>query len=184
MSVSPAVQDLLDRNKAIVPQFQPLNLSLAAGTKPLPMVAVVSCTDPRGLPEKIFGVTSNEVFMLRANGGRIETVFNDMLALDHFFGVTDIVILHHTDCGFSHMTQSNIHADLQRRFPEADPAYIDSLPFRTIDSLEQSVRGDIQFIHNSVLVKKELKDRTVGFIVDINTGQLTQVQGIVADAPQ
>lgn len=34
--------------------------------------------------------------MLRANGGRIETVFNDMLALDHFFGVTDIVILHHT----------------------------------------------------------------------------------------
>ncbi|EXM16627.1 hypothetical protein FOTG_15058 [Fusarium oxysporum f. sp. vasinfectum 25433] len=128
MSISPAVQDLLDRNKAIVPQFQPLNLSLAAGTKPLPMVAV--------------------------------------------------------DCGFSHMTQSNIHADLQRRFPEADPAYIDSLPFHTIDSLEQSVRDDIQFIHNSVLVKKELKDRTVGFIVDINTGQLTQVQGIVADAPQ
>ncbi|TVY60522.1 hypothetical protein Focb16_v003227 [Fusarium oxysporum f. sp. cubense] len=128
MSISPAVQDLLDRNKAIVPQFQPLNLSLAAGTKPLPMVAV--------------------------------------------------------DCGFSHMTQSNIHADLQRRFPEADPAYIDSLPFRTIDSLEQSVRDDIQFIHNSALVKKELKDRTVGFIVDINTGQLTQVQGIVADAPQ
>ncbi|KAJ4132030.1 hypothetical protein NW765_013842 [Fusarium oxysporum] len=128
MSISPAVQDLLDRNKAIVPQFQPLNLSLAAGTKPLPMVAV--------------------------------------------------------NCGFSHMTQSNIHADLQRRFPEADPAYIDSLPFRTIDSLEQSVRDDIQFIHNSVLVKKELKDLTVGFIVDINTGQLTQVQGIVADAPQ
>ncbi|EGU75073.1 hypothetical protein HZS61_007179 [Fusarium oxysporum f. sp. conglutinans] len=128
MSISPAVQDLLDRNKAIVPQFQPLNLSLAAGTKPLPMVAV--------------------------------------------------------DCGFSHMTQSNIHADLQCRFPEADPAYVDSLPFRTIDSLEQSVRDDIQFIHNSVLVKKELKDRTVGFIVDINTGQLTQVQGIVADAPQ
>ncbi|KAF5268794.1 hypothetical protein FOXYS1_301 [Fusarium oxysporum] len=173
MSISPAVQDLLDRNKAIVPQFQPLNLSLAAGTKPLPMVAVISCTDPRGLPEKIFGVTSNEVFMLRANGGRIETVFNDMLALDHFF-----------DCGFSHMTQSNIHADLQRRFPEADSAYIDSLPFRTIDSLEQIFRDDIQFIHNSVLVKKELKDRTVGFIVDINTGQLTQVQGIVADAPQ
>ncbi|KAH7215569.1 hypothetical protein DER44DRAFT_652666 [Fusarium oxysporum] len=128
MSISPAVQGLLDRNKAIVPQFQPLNLSLAAGTKPLPMVAV--------------------------------------------------------DCGFSHMTQSNIHADLQRRFPEADPAYIDSLPFRTIDSLEQSVRDDIQFIHNSVLVAKELKDRTVGFIVDINTGQLTQVQGRVADAPQ
>lgn len=59
-----------------MPQFQPLNLSLAAGTKPLPMVAVgmlhlyvndlmnslvlpVSCTDPRGLPEKIFGVMSN-----------------------------------------------------------------------------------------------------------------------------
>ncbi|KAM5362905.1 hypothetical protein ACJA88_013821 [Fusarium oxysporum] len=166
MSISPALQDLLDRNKAIVPQFQPLNLSLAAGTKPLPMVAVISCTDPRGLPEKIFDVTSN-------------------------------------DCGFSHMTQSNIHADLQRRFPEADLAYIDSLPFRTIDRYAQlplsrsavllsamflqsgaNFRDDIQFIHNSVLVKKELKDRTVGFIVDINTGQLTQVQGIVADAPQ
>ncbi|EXL41968.1 hypothetical protein FOCG_15327 [Fusarium oxysporum f. sp. radicis-lycopersici 26381] len=147
MSISPALQDLLDRNKAIVPQFQPLNLSLAAGTKPLPMVAV--------------------------------------------------------NCGFSHMTQSNIHADLQRRFPEADLAYIDSLPFRTIDRYAQlplsrsavllsamflqsgaNFRDDIQFIHNSVLVKKELKDRTVGFIVDINTGQLTQVQGIVADAPQ
>ncbi|WJG37226.1 uncharacterized protein FOBCDRAFT_245654 [Fusarium oxysporum Fo47] len=135
MSISPAVQDLLDRNKAIVPQFQPLNLSLAAGTKPLPMVAV--------------------------------------------------------NCGFSHMTQSNIHADLQRRFPEADPAYIDSLPFRTIDRYAQLplsrsavLLNDIQFIHNSVLVKKEPKDLTVGFIVDINTGQLTQVQGIVADAPQ
>lgn len=35
------------------------------------------------------------------------------------------------------MTQSNIHADLQPRFPEADPAYIDSLPFRTIDRYAQ-----------------------------------------------
>ncbi|KAJ0146730.1 hypothetical protein HZ326_10583 [Fusarium oxysporum f. sp. albedinis] len=180
MSISPAVQDLLDRNKAIVPQFQPLNLSLAAGTKPLPMVAVISCTDPRGLPEKIFGVTSNEVFMLRANGGRIETVFNDMSALDHFFGVTDIVILHHTDLS---MPTSNLgFPRLIRRISTRCPSAL--LIVQCSCSLEQSVRDDIQFIHNSVLVKKELKDLTVGFIVDINTGQLTQVQGIVADAPQ
>lgn len=44
-----------------------------------------------------------------------------------------------------------------------------------IISLEQSVRDDIEFVKNSPLVRKELADRTTGYIYDIHTGKLNPV---------
>lgn len=42
-------------------------------------------------------------------------------------------------------------------------------------SLKQSVRDDIEFIKRSPLVRKELADRTTGYIYDIHTGRLNTV---------
>jgi carbonic anhydrase len=42
-------------------------------------------------------------------------------------------------------------------------------------SLEQSVRDDVQLVKGSPLMRKELADRTRGFIYDIKTGRLNPV---------
>lgn len=42
-------------------------------------------------------------------------------------------------------------------------------------SLEQSVRDDINVLRESKFIRKELADRSVGFIYDLKTGQLNKV---------
>jgi carbonic anhydrase len=42
--------------------------------------------------------------------------------------------------------------------------------------LEQSVRDDLAILKSSPFIKKELADRCVGFVYDLETGALTIVE--------
>ena len=42
-------------------------------------------------------------------------------------------------------------------------------------SLEQSIRDDVDFVKTSDLVRKELADRTRGYVHDLQTGKLTPI---------
>ena len=43
-------------------------------------------------------------------------------------------------------------------------------------SVEQSVKDDVEFFRSSPLVRRELAERTHGFVFDIKTGELKSVQ--------
>jgi carbonic anhydrase len=51
-------------------------------------------------------------------GGHTAPVINDILALDGFFGLTDILVVHHTDCGTTHFKDASIREGLFKRLPE------------------------------------------------------------------
>jgi len=72
------------------------------------------------------------VIIFRNAGGHVRPVINDILALDSFLGITDILVIHHTDCGTTHFKDAVIREELKARLPEKK-SEIDGMVFGGID---------------------------------------------------
>ncbi|KAL7933089.1 hypothetical protein V8C35DRAFT_322518 [Trichoderma chlorosporum] len=137
---------------------------------PMPKIFIVSCDDPRIVASDILGLKQWDAVVATGVAGRVAHQFENMLFLDHFLHFEDIMIIHHTDCSAGIFKNEEILQALEKRAP--GHAGIELPGF---EDLEQSVRDDIEFIKSSPLVRKELADRTTGYIYDIHTGKLSPV---------
>ena len=119
-TTSPTVADLLARNKATLSSFQPRPLfsEMPAMDLSLPSTIIVACCDARAHPEEFFCLRPNEALVLRTAAGRVQPVLRDLAALEAFIGygkVKQLLIVHHTDCGGSHMKAADIKAHIISR---------------------------------------------------------------------
>ncbi|KAL6828861.1 hypothetical protein J3E69DRAFT_379540 [Trichoderma sp. SZMC 28015] len=137
---------------------------------PMPKIFIVSCDDPRIIASDFLGLKQWDAVVATGVAGRIAHQFENMLFLDHFLHFEDIMIIHHTNCSAGIFKNDEIHKALEERAP-GHP----SIRLPGYEDLEQSVRDDIEFVKNSPLVRKELADRTTGYIYDIHTGKLNPV---------
>ncbi|KAL6890047.1 carbonic anhydrase [Trichoderma evansii] len=176
----PTVQELLERNAQRAQTFKPI----------LTFDDLISCDDPRIIASDILGLKQWGIYIYEIHylmssqeanslsdtvvatgvAGRVAHQFENMLFLDHFLHFEDIMIIHHTNCSAGIFKNDEIHRALEERAP-GHP----SIRLPGFESLEQSVRDDIEFIKRSPLVRKELADRTTGYIYDIETGKLNIV---------
>ena len=77
---------------------------------------MVACADPRVWPEKLLHLSAAEAVILRPVGGRItDYVLNEIVTLNTFMGgiLTNLIIIHHTDCGASHFKDDQIRSGLR-----------------------------------------------------------------------
>ncbi|KKP00493.1 carbonic anhydrase [Trichoderma harzianum] len=172
----PSLQELLQRNAQRAQDFKPIltfddmsNLPLEKQI-PMPKIFIVSCDDPRIIASDFLGLKQWDAVVATGVAGRIAHQFENMLFLDHFLHFEDIMIIHHTNCSAGIFKNDEIHKALEERAP-GHP----SIRLPGYEDLEQSVRDDIEFVKNSPLVRKELADRTTGYIYDIHTGKLNPV---------
>lgn len=70
---------------------------------------IVACVDPRVDPANIFELKRGEAAVLRVPGGRITpatlqslVVLSAVAAADQH-GRAEVIVMHHTDCGLSHL---------------------------------------------------------------------------------
>ncbi|KAM0805785.1 carbonic anhydrase [Usnea florida] len=179
MSTAPTVEQLIERNKqyAASASSHPLISELASENLPTPNVVVLTCADPRCIPERFLGLgTDNrklDAVIMRNVCGHAAPALNDIIALDHFLGFTDIMVIHHTDCGSLHFTDEQVRETIRKRGP--NDKSVDAATFGAIKNLEQSVRDDLAVIRGYPLLRKELADRSHGYIYDIKTGLLNPV---------
>lgn len=86
--------------------------------------------------------------------------------------ITDVVVVHHVDCGMTHLTNDFIRTNLKKE--GLGDEKVDSFEFGEILDLEQSVRDDVKFLKASPYIKKEI--RVSGYVFDLlKTGKLTAV---------
>ncbi|KAM7211189.1 Carbonic anhydrase [Rhypophila decipiens] len=101
------IEELLQRNKSTSTHHQPLPTIYelrAAGN--LPKTMIVTCLDPRCIPEMFFNLQTSEVLVYRNAGGNIRHALRDIVVLDHIVGgLHEIAIIHHTDCGAMSITE-------------------------------------------------------------------------------
>jgi len=173
-----AISELLKRNQSYAATaHQPIPTFAELGEKNIepPHTIVVSCADGRCQPEKFLGLSPQDgVVLIRTVGGHVQPILNDIIALDGFIGIKDLLVIHHTDCGTLSFKDENIRKGLKARLPERDD--IDGMSFGAIKDLEQSVRDDLAILRAYPFTRKELADSSLGFVYDLKTGKLTPVK--------
>jgi carbonic anhydrase len=147
--------------------------SYTLGQLPMPParhVAVLACMDARLHPEKVLGIGIGDAHVIRNAGGRADDdALRSLIISQKLLGTTEVLVIHHTDCGMLTFTNQDLHKKLVEE-TGADASHIDFLPF---SDLAQSVRDDVQTITSSPFINPDAK--VTGYIYDVATGRLEQV---------
>lgn len=148
--------------------------SFDKGDLPLPPalgVAVVACMDARLNPYGLLGLNEGDAHVIRNAGGVITADERRSLAISQrLLGTTEIILIHHTDCGMLTFTddafRTGIQAEIGVKPDWAAEAFTD---------LEEDVRQSIGRIKADPFIPH--KDKIRGFVYDVHTGKLDEVLG-------
>ncbi|KAF7367310.1 Carbonic anhydrase [Mycena sanguinolenta] len=142
-------------------------------------VLVVTCMDPRIHPYEQLGLKIGEGGIVRNAGGSAEDAINSIVVVQHVFEVSQIAIVHHTDCGATKFTTEWLRNKVKEANPGRDDVAqtIDNMDFHTFTDAEQSVRRDLKYLAENPLVLKGTS--VTGWVYDVETGKISQVDEVV-----
>jgi carbonic anhydrase len=128
------VTELVQRNEKHVATHSPLPTfpEMESLKMDPPKILIVSCADPRVFPEQIFGLNPGDAVVIRVIAGHPQNAMNDILALDAFLKFSDLIVVHHTDCGSTYFTEDLIRTELKSRCPHDKS--IDSTTFGAVST--------------------------------------------------
>jgi carbonic anhydrase len=151
----------------------------ALGKRPAPKIAVVTCMDPRlsDLPG-ILGLPNSDLDVIRTGGPAVtEDVLGELVVSTRVLGTTEILLLNHTGCGFTTFTDDELNAKLSASTGDASPA---PMRFFSFKDPEENSREQIRKVRAHPWIAKDVPVR--GFIFDVETGLLREVQQIAQHA--
>ncbi|MFI0479445.1 beta-class carbonic anhydrase [Actinomadura sp. 9N215] len=142
------------------------------GDLPLPPargVAVVACMDARLNPYGVLGLSEGDAHVIRNAGGVVTADERRSLAISQrLLGTTEIILIHHTDCGMLTFTDDAFRKQIQDETgvkPDwAAEAFAD---------LDEDVRQSIGRIKADTSIPHT--DQVRGFVYDVRTGRLREV---------
>ncbi|KAK0765239.1 hypothetical protein N5P37_002719 [Trichoderma harzianum] len=187
------VDEILERNKNFAVAHRPYRFFSESQGQKRPSILIITCLDLRCNPEEFFSLLPGgtvyfrnhtlyfvadvhiDAAILRVGGGRVAPLIAQIISLDCFLGsLKEIMVIHHTDCGATHMTEKRIHDHVLKE----DGVTIEDatqlvLPF--ITDLEQSVRDDVKLLKTSRIIRRELRDHASGYLYDVKSGLVRRV---------
>ena len=148
------------------------------GKRPAPKLVVVTCMDPRlsDLPG-ILGLPQADLDVIRTGGPAVtEDVLGELVVSNRVLGTTEILLLNHTGCGFTTFTDEELNAKLSASTGDASPA---PMRFFSYKDPEENTREQIREVRSHPWIAKDVPVR--GFIFDVETGRLREVQPIAQE---
>jgi len=176
---NPRVLELLERNKNVGPTLHMSPPKLVDVRKKLRGsgspggVVILSCSDPRVVPEKYFDLKKGDAAIVRNAGGRASDAVRSILTLDAIAGLQAILVVHHTDCGTTLVRDAEVREMMKKRAPERSEE-IDKMTFGEIPDVDASVREDVALLKASPFLSKDTE--ILGYNLDVETGLLTEVK--------
>jgi carbonic anhydrase len=161
-----AIDELLRANAGYAKTFDRRDLP----TPPRLKLAIVTCMDSRILPSRAFGLEEGDAHIIRNSGGRAQEALRSLIISQRLLGTREIAVIHHTECGSLLFSNPDLHKKVKQELG-ADASDIDFLPFT---DLQESVREDVSLLVTSPLLSPDTLVR--GFIYDVHSGSLTEVQ--------
>ena len=157
--------DLLANNAEYAASFSgPLPMPPAKG------VAVLACMDARLDVYRLLGLHDGEAHVIRNAGGVVtDDAIRSLTISQRLLGTTEIVLVHHTDCGMLTFTDDAFKADIH-----SDTGIKPHWSAEAFSDLETDVRQSIARIKASPFVPN--KELVRGFVFDVATGKLTEVK--------
>jgi carbonic anhydrase len=138
-------------------------------TRPSRHAAIVACMDSRMKIFGLLGMGDGESHVIRNAGGVVtDDVIRSLAISQRLLGTTEIILIHHTDCGLQKTTDDEfkreVEAETGIRPPWAVEAFTDAA---------SDVRQSIGRLKASPFVPH--KDAIRGFVFDVATGRLNEV---------
>jgi carbonic anhydrase len=143
-----------------------------SGPLPLPPsqhLAVVACMDARLNVYAILGLADGEAHVIRNAGGVVtDDEIRSLAISQRLLGTTEIILIHHTDCGMLTFTDDDFKAGIAAEVgikPERAP--------ESFSDLDTDVRQSIRRIKANPFIP--LTNSVRGFVFDVATGELREV---------
>ena len=159
-----ATDEYLRNNSAYTEQF--------AGPLPMPPsrhTAVVACMDARLNVYAILGLHEGESHVIRNAGGVVtDDEIRSLAISQRLLGTTEIILIHHTDCGMLTFTDDAFKRSIQEE-TGIKPAWA----AESFSNLEEDVRQSKARILASPFIPH--KESVRGFVFDVATGKLIEV---------
>ncbi len=142
------------------------------GSLPLPpakQVAVVACMDARLNPYGLLGLSEGDAHVIRNAGGVItQSELRSLAISQRLLGTKEIVLIHHTECGMLTFTDDEFRAQIL-----ADTGIEPAWTAEAFDDLDTDIKQSIARIQAEPSIP--LKDSIRGFVYDVATGRLREV---------
>jgi carbonic anhydrase len=117
----------------------------------------------------LLGLEEGQAHVIRNAGGVVtEDVIRSLAISQRLLGTSEVILVHHTDCGMLTFTDDQVKADI-----EADIGLRPHFALEAFSDLERDIRQSIARIKHSPFVPN--KDSVRGFIFDVTTGKLQEV---------
>jgi carbonic anhydrase len=155
----------LENNQRYAQSFSgPLPMPPAAG------VAVIACMDARLNVYAILGLADGEAHVIRNAGGVVtDDEIRSLAISQRLLGTSEIILIHHTDCGMLTFTDDAFKAGIQE-----ETGIKPSWAAEAFGDLDVDVRQSIARIKASPFVPHTEAIR--GFVFDVATGHLNEVK--------
>ncbi len=142
------------------------------GDLPLPParhVAVLACMDARLNVYGLLGLSEGDAHVIRNAGGIVtQDELRSLAISQRLLGTTEIVLIHHTDCGMLTFTD-----DAFRQAIADETGVKPTWAAEAFTDLDADVRQNIARIRAETSIPH--KDSVRGFVYDVTTGVLREV---------
>ena len=159
-----ATDDLIANNAAYVAGFTKGDLPLPPATN----VAVLACMDARLDPAKALGLQEGDAHVIRNAGGvATEDALRSLVISQRLLGTTEIILIHHTDCGMETFTDDVVKEQIL-----ADTGLRPSFALESFPKAEEDVKQTAARIKaNPFVPSKKIR----GFVYEVESGRLREV---------
>lgn len=157
--------DVLTANRAYSQTYQD-GLTPGVAARGL---GLVTCMDSRISPLDVLGMKPGDAKILRNAGARVtDDVLRTLVLAVHLLGVERIMVMAHTDCRMSKVTDEQVHEAIAERGFDTR-----SLEFRTVADQAATLAEDVQRVRSSPYLPAGLP--VVGSLYDVRSGRIDVV---------
>jgi carbonic anhydrase len=130
-------------------------------------LAIVTCMDSRIDPLRMLGLAQGDAKILRNAGARVTSdVLRTLVLASHLLGVDRVMIVAHTDCRMTKVTDDEIHETIR----ESSGLNTRSLDFDVINDQRAVLARDVQRVRSSPYLPAHIP--VLGCVYDLDTGRL------------
>jgi carbonic anhydrase len=160
------IDELLANNRAYVAASEDIHLPV----EPSRRLAIVTCMDSRLDVFAALGLGDGEAHVLRNAGGVItDDVIRSLALSQRKLGTTEVMLIHHDDCGLQTVTDDGFRAELREATGVAPAFAIESFT-----DVEADVRQSLLRVRNAPFLPH--RDDVRGFVYDVDSGALREVE--------
>ena len=160
------IDELLANNREFAEALAERHLDV----RPARRLAIVTCMDSRLDVFAALGLADGEAHVLRNAGGVItDDVIRSLSISQRLLGTTEVMLIHHTDCGMEKISDDGFRAELQEA-TGVTPAFA----IESFSDVDADVRQSILRVRRSSFLPH--RDAVRGFVYDVDTHRLHEVE--------